>query len=70
MVSLRVCLYICFYRDLADRIVHSMSLLFGFKAIFNPIALRKAKIIYNFVLSECNRVKLPSRFKRVMEIPD
>ena len=23
----------------------------------NPIALRKAKIIYNFCLSECNRVK-------------
>ena len=25
--------------------------------IFNPIALRKAKIVYNFGLSECNRVK-------------
>ena len=24
----------------------------------NPIALRKAKIVYNFGLSECNRVKL------------
>ena len=24
----------------------------------NPIALRKAKIAYNFGLSECNRVKL------------
>ena len=24
---------------------------------FNPIALRKAKIEYNFGLSECNRVK-------------
>ena len=24
--------------------------------VFNPIALRKAKIVYNFVLSECNRV--------------
>ena len=23
----------------------------------NPIALRKAKILYNFGLSECNRVK-------------
>ena len=23
----------------------------------NPIALRKAKIVYNFGLSECNRVK-------------
>ena len=24
---------------------------------FNPVALRKAKIVYNFGLSECNRVK-------------
>ena len=24
----------------------------------NPIALRKAKIVYNFGLSECNRVKV------------
>ena len=24
---------------------------------FNPIALRKAKTVYNFGLSECNRVK-------------
>ena len=24
---------------------------------FNPVALRKAKIAYNFGLSECNRVK-------------
>ena len=23
----------------------------------NPVALRKAKIVYNFGLSECNRVK-------------
>ena len=26
-------------------------------AYFNPIALRKAKIVYKFGLSECNRVK-------------
>ena len=26
--------------------------------IINPIALRKAKIVYNFGLSECNRVKV------------
>ena len=25
-------------------------------ALVNPIALRKAKIVYNFGLSECNRV--------------
>ena len=28
------------------------------RALFNPTALRKAKIVYNFGLSECNRVKL------------
>ena len=28
------------------------------KIFFNPIALRKAKIVYNFGLSECNRVKI------------
>ena len=27
------------------------------KFTFNPTALRKAKIVYNFGLSECNRVK-------------
>ena len=33
-----------------------MALLFD----INPVALRKAKIIYNFGLSECNRVKRKS----------
>ena len=28
---------------------------------FNPIALRKAKIVYNFGLSDCNRVKHPDQ---------
>ena len=27
------------------------------RVFFNPIALRKAKITYNFGLSECNKVK-------------
>ena len=27
---------------------------------FNPIALRKAKIVCNFCLSECNRIKVTS----------
>ena len=33
---------------------------------FNPIALRKAKIVYNFGLSECNRVKetLPNNYSK------
>ena len=29
-----------------------------FSVCINPIALRKAKIVYNFGLSECNRVKM------------
>ena len=29
------------------------------EAGFNPIAFRKAKIAYNFGLSECNRVEAP-----------
>ena len=28
----------------------------GHNIYFNPVALRKAKIVYNFGLSECNRV--------------
>ena len=28
------------------------------RGLFNPIALREAKIIYNFGLSECNKVKV------------
>ena len=29
----------------------------SFDGSFNSVALRKAKIVYNFGLSECNRVK-------------
>ena len=29
--------------------------------ILNPIALRKAKIVYNFGLFECNRVKVQKK---------
>ena len=37
--------------SLDNRIISKPGLL------FNPIALRKAKIVYNFGLSECSRVK-------------
>ena len=30
---------------------------FALDALFNPFALRKAKIVYTFGLSECNKVK-------------
>ena len=47
---------------------------------FNPIALRKAKIVYNFGLSECNRPRVNSEhstfnskvtltFDTIVEIP-
>ena len=32
--------------------------------MFNPVALRKAKIAYNFGLSECNRVNSPPITRR------
>ena len=35
---------------------------------FNPIALRKAKIEYNFGLSGCNRVKVSSERPEKREI--
>ena len=33
---------------------------------FNPFALRKAKIVYNFGLSECNRVKSRLFYRRLL----
>ena len=38
--------------------------------LYNPFALRKAKIVYNFGLSECNRVKNVSflRLRRLKTI--
>ena len=35
------------------------TLLVSKSSTLNPIALRKAKIVYSFGLSECNRVKAP-----------
>ena len=44
-------------------IIHVFLLLDGFSLkidyTFNPIALRKAKIVYNFNLFECSRVNSP-----------
>ena len=37
----------------------SPSIIYGVNCLVNPIALRKAKIVYNFSLSECKRVKPP-----------
>ena len=39
--------------------VHSIN---SYGRHVNPIALRKAKIVYNFGLSECNRVNLTILF--------
>ena len=38
------------------------------QVIINPIALRKAKIVYNYDLSECNRVKSFPIFRDVIKI--
>ena len=53
-----------FFVTLNELIVKASSLLLtlyctqkGQNCILNPIALRKAKIVYNFGLSECKRVK-------------
>ena len=40
---------------------------------FNPVALRKAKIVHNFGLSECNRVKhvtiaCPEIYTRIIQV--
>ena len=42
--------------------------LFSFRAmkLFNPIALRKAKIVYNFGLSECNRGKMKVEIDKII----
>ena len=40
-----------------SEILFLIAFLIGADSFLNPIALRKAKIVYNFGLSECNRVK-------------
>ena len=45
------CIVFCDISKAFDRVLHKCLL-------FNPIALRKAKIVYNFGLSGCNRVNL------------
>ena len=38
-----------------------LGLLIVIQVLFNPIALRNAKIVCNFGLSECNRVNVVSK---------
>ena len=45
--------------ELSKELLHRKISLF-----FNPIAQRKAKIVFNFGLSGCNRVKNSPRFGR------
>ena len=40
------------------------SAIFYFASLPNPIALRKANIVYNFGFSECNRVNLENGRKK------
>ena len=53
-------------KDIKSQVIHPSDDNFGIvflipKGSFNPIALRKAKIVYNFVCSECNRVNKVSQ---------
>ena len=41
-------------------------MILGKATYFKPTALRKAKIIYNFDLSECNRVRTCFIFQKVI----
>ena len=43
--------------ELKTHCIFDMKLTKFIKGMFNLIALRKAKIVYNFGLFECNRVK-------------
>ena len=47
-----------FYKNCFHALLNLLSNSFCRITHINPIALRKAKIVYNFGLSECNMVKL------------
>ena len=47
-----------FFLDVCILILWTLVVLWGKQWHFNPIALRKAKTVCNFGLSECNRVKI------------
>ena len=53
----------CFLTDdlVIMHIGFSLCTNFDYWPLFNPIALRKAKIVYNFGLSECSRDKMVVR---------
>ena len=54
MIHLKLVIY--FHKCRSIVIVKSLTQI-HFKNQFNPVALRKTKIAYNFGLSECSRVK-------------
>ena len=43
--------------NLVNSVAASEQDFLNMEFVFNPVALRKAKIVCNFCLSECNRVK-------------
>ena len=55
-ITLKAVLNRAFFRQICETEIYEMVMLTK-GLLFNPIALRKAKIVYNFGLSECNRVK-------------
>ena len=52
----------CLLSDLRSALKGKNLHLYQQTLTFNSIALRKAKIVYNFGLSECNRVKITPYF--------
>ena len=52
------------FRDFKDN-----KFLLKTESVFNPIALRKAKIVCNFGLCECNRVKGKNFFRGEQILP-
>ena len=63
-MSMMVSFVLSFFpRDVLDEILNliesvSEDFLTTLVCLFNPIAIKKAKTVYNFGLSECNRVKV------------
>ena len=53
--------YLCY--SLPSAALHIIKFSKDAAGIFNPFALRKAKIVYNFGLSECKRVKICPNYK-------
>ena len=65
------CLLPCFQRETTLFASLDKEALSKLESTLNPTALRKAKTVYNFGLSECNRVNKPTlRSKAILKMVD